>query len=77
MLQWLYKYVASVCSTCFICFRHILQVFHLNVAKADLDVAYTCMLQAFVSSVLEFHMYVASVSSGCCICFTMATHVFS
>jgi hypothetical protein len=24
----------------------MLQVFHLNVAKVDLDVAYTCMLQA-------------------------------
>jgi hypothetical protein len=25
------------------------QVFHLNVAKVDLDVTYTCMLQTYVS----------------------------
>jgi hypothetical protein len=33
MLQWLYNYVSSVCSRCFICFRHMLQVFHLCVCK--------------------------------------------
>jgi hypothetical protein len=30
----------------------MLQVFHLDVIKVDLDVAYTCMLQMYVSSVL-------------------------
>ena len=44
MLQWLYTYVAIVCSKCFICFRRILQVFYL-------DVAYTCMLQVYVLNI--------------------------
>ena len=44
-------YVSRVCSKYFICFRHMLQVFHQDVAKVDLDVANTCMLQAHVSSV--------------------------
>jgi hypothetical protein len=52
-------------------------VFYLNVAKVDLDVAYTCILQAYVSSV-------SGVSYVCCKCFiwmlhifAMATHMFS
>ena len=40
MLQWLYMYVLSVCSKCFIYFRRMLQVFYLEVAKLDRDVAY-------------------------------------
>ena len=43
---WLYTYVSSVCSKSFICSRRTLQVFYLDIAKVDLDVAYTCMLQA-------------------------------
>jgi hypothetical protein len=41
MLQWLYTYVASVCSKCFICFRRMLQkcfmlqVFHEQTREAD------------------------------------------
>ena len=47
----------------------MLQVFYLDVAKVDLDVAYTCMLQAYVLSVFKcFICMFASVSSGCCIC---------
>ena len=46
-----------VCSKCFICSRRMLQVFYL-------DVAYTCMLQAYVSSVFRcFIGMFASVSS--------------
>jgi hypothetical protein len=41
-------YVSSVCSKCFICSKCTLQAFYLDVAKVDLDVAYTCMLQAYV-----------------------------
>jgi hypothetical protein len=41
-------YVPNVLSI----FRCTLQVFYLDVAKVDLDVAYTCMLLAYVSSVL-------------------------
>jgi hypothetical protein len=55
---------SSVCSKCFICFRHMLQVFHL-------DVVYACMLQVYVPSVSGVFL------SGCCICFAMATKVFS
>ena len=31
-------YVANVCSKCFICFRRMLHLFNLSVAKVDLDV---------------------------------------
>ena len=47
-----WKHMFNVANICFECFRRMFQVFHLNVAKVDLDVAYTCMLQAYVSSVL-------------------------
>ena len=30
-------YVVSVCSKCFICFSRMLQLFHLSVAKVDLN----------------------------------------
>jgi hypothetical protein len=36
MLQWLYMYVSSICFDCFIYFRRMLQVFHLDVVKVDL-----------------------------------------
>ena len=45
----------------------MLQVFYLNVAKVDLDVAYTCMLQAYVSS----------VSYVCCKCLIWMLHTFA
>jgi hypothetical protein len=57
---------SSVCPTCFVCFRHLLQVLHLGVAKVDLDVAYTYMLQAYVSG----------VSYVCCKCFIWTLHMF-
>jgi hypothetical protein len=67
---------SSVCPKCFVCFRRMLQVLHLDVVKVDSDVA------LHVASVCSncfrsmFHSYVASVLSSCCICFTMATNVF-
>jgi len=36
--------MSNVCSDCFICFRRMLHVFHLEVAKVDLDVSYICMV---------------------------------
>jgi hypothetical protein len=33
MANWLYMYVANICSKCFICFTRKLQVFHLDVGK--------------------------------------------
>jgi hypothetical protein len=47
----------NVCCKCFICFRRMLQVFHLDVVKIDRDFAYIC--KCFKC----FHMYVASVLS--------------
>jgi hypothetical protein len=38
---------------CFRCFRCTFQVFYLDVAKVDLSVAYTCMLQEYVSGVFD------------------------
>jgi hypothetical protein len=64
ILLWLYTYV---CSVCFKYFRLMLQVFYLNVAEVDLDVAYVakviheyfkCMFQIFHL----FQIHVASVS---------------
>ena len=68
MLQWLYIYVSSLGSKCFICFRRMVQVLHLDVTKVDLDIAYICKYFKY------FHTYVISVF----ICmFAMATHVVS
>jgi hypothetical protein len=74
MLQWLYTYVASICSKCFICFQtyvgnvfiwmlymftHMLQVFYLDVAHA-----FAMTFQVFFHVFLHvFHMHVSSVSS--------------
>jgi hypothetical protein len=50
-----------------ICFKYMFQkfyLFHTNVAKVD----YTCMLQAYVSSVFRYFICLfTSVSSRCCI----------
>jgi hypothetical protein len=53
-------------------------MFYLDVAKVDLDVAYPCMLQAYVSSVFRCFMRMfASVSSGCCVYLQSFLNVFS
>jgi hypothetical protein len=49
--------------------RRMLQVFYLDVAKIDLDVAYTCKLQVYVSSVSD-------VSYECCKCFFRTLYMF-
>jgi hypothetical protein len=55
----------------------MLQMFCLDVAKVDLDVAYTYMLQAYVSSVFMcFIRMFASVSSECCIYLQWFSNVF-
>jgi hypothetical protein len=36
-------YVAMAIHVCFKCFRLMLQLFHLNIAKVDLDIAYVVM----------------------------------
>ena len=49
------------------------QVFHLDIVKLDLDVAYVTMtIYAIYKPMFEvfyvFQTYVLTVSSGCCIC---------
>jgi hypothetical protein len=60
----------------------MLQVFHLDVAKVDCDVAHVaiaidvcfkCMFQTFH---LFFHTFIASISYGCCICFICMLQLF-
>jgi hypothetical protein len=43
-MQWMCMYVSNVSSVPDICCK----CFHLDVAKIDLDVVYTCMLQEYV-----------------------------
>jgi hypothetical protein len=43
MLLWIYTYVSGLRFKCFRCFRLMLQVFHLDVIKVDLNVAYIGM----------------------------------
>jgi hypothetical protein len=61
-------YVASECLTCFSCFEKMLQVFHDDVAKVDLDVAMLHMCIVRVASVLSecwiFHKDISSPSAG-------------
>jgi hypothetical protein len=52
-------------------------VLYIDVVKVDLDVAYTCKLQAYVSSVFGcFIRMFASVSSECCICLQWFSYIF-
>jgi hypothetical protein len=58
---------AHVARVCFRCFRGMLQVFHMDVAKRDRDVAYVAMVvhvcckRPFQMFHLPFQTYVASV----------------
>jgi hypothetical protein len=70
--RYIYMHVAIICFKCFRCFIRMLQVFHLDVAKIDLDVCVYNGFQVFSGVLLVFPTYVASVSaiSGvCCKCF--------
>jgi hypothetical protein len=82
MFQLFYTYVASVLSRCCICFKHMLQLFHLNVAMLHIYVTsvssrcYICFAMAtrvfswcfrrMLPVFQLFRTYVASVSSRCC-----------
>jgi hypothetical protein len=69
-------------SKCFRCFRGMLQVFQMDIAKVDRDVAYVAMVVHVCckSLFLMFHLCfgrVLQVSlSGCYICFTLMLQVF-
>jgi hypothetical protein len=74
-------HVISVCFKCFICFKGMLQVFYMDVAKVDRDDAYVavvvhlCCKLLFPMFHLFFQTYVASVFIWIyCICFT---HMFA
>jgi hypothetical protein len=61
-------YVAKNVFKYFKCFRGILQVFYIDVAKVDMDVA-----QRYVASV---YSNVSSVLDVCCKCFVWMLHMF-
>jgi hypothetical protein len=64
ILLWLYTYVSSICFKCFSRFRRMLQVFHLDVAKVDLDIACVAMaIHACFKHIFQvFHLF----SYVCC-----------
>jgi hypothetical protein len=77
MLQWLYIYIASVCSKCFSCFIRMLNVFYGSVAyvlhlycKFHSNVVYVSHIICNVTYVLQWlHMCFPRVSDVCCRCF--------
>jgi hypothetical protein len=58
-------------SKCFRYFRHMFQVFYIDVAKVSIDVAYTCMLQEYFSSVSG----VSYIHCNCFKCFRCFIHM--
>jgi hypothetical protein len=60
-------HVASVCFKCFRFFSGTLQVFHIDVAKVDRDVAYVAMV-VHVCCKLLFAMFYLFFSDACCRC---------
>jgi hypothetical protein len=73
--------VAHVVMAINVCFKCMFQMnatsVYLDVAKVDLHVVSTCMLQAYVRSVFRcFIRMLASVLSGCCIYLQWFSNVF-
>jgi hypothetical protein len=75
MLQWLYTYVASVCSKCFICFSDICcKYVYLDVAYVshicckvfylDIAHAFAMTFKCFQVFLQAFQTYVSSISSA-------------
>ena len=77
MLQMFVQNISSVSAVCCKCF-------YLDIAKVDLDDAYTCMLQAYVSSVSGaficllqvFYLDVTYVCNGFQVFFKVFLQVF-
>jgi hypothetical protein len=63
-------HLTNICFRCFRCFRGIFQVFRMDVAKVDSDVAMTIHVccKNFLKMFHLFQTYVASVITRCCIC---------
>ena len=84
-VDWDIAHVAMAIHVCFKCMFQIFHLFQTNVAgvlsgccKKDLDVVYTCMLRAYVSSVFRYFIRMfASVSSRFCICLQCCSSVFA
>ena len=74
--------LANVGFKCFRCFRGMLQVFYIDVAKVDRDVPYVvmvvhvCCKRMFLMFHLFFRCMLQVFLSGCCICFTHMLQVF-
>jgi hypothetical protein len=75
ILQWLYTYASSVYSKCFICFRRMLQVFHLNIAKVDMAVAYISVSGVFIGMLQVFHLDVCICLQWLHMCFQVSSGV--
>jgi hypothetical protein len=63
-----YKYMFQM----FSCFKHMLQVFYLDVACYG---SYTYMLQVCFPNVSSVLSGCCMFSSGCCICYSSYTHM--
>jgi hypothetical protein len=75
-------HVVRVCFKCFRCFIWTLQVFHVDVAKVDRDVAYVALVLTYVASYcfqcfgyFSRRMFQMCLFE-CCICFTYMLQVF-
>jgi hypothetical protein len=77
-VYWDIAHVAMAIHVCFECIfqmfymyqTYVASFFHLYIAKVDLDVAYTCMLQAYI-------LNVSGVTYVSCKCFIWMLHMFA
>jgi hypothetical protein len=84
ILQWLYTCVVSICFKGFSCFKHMLQVFHLDVAYIAVAIHICCncvfqMFQLFHLDLACFHLDVAYVAVSihvCCKCMLQMFNLF-
>jgi hypothetical protein len=51
---------SGVCPNCFMCYRHVLQMFHLDVTKEDMNVTSVCF-RCFIRTLQVFYLDVAYV----------------
>jgi hypothetical protein len=76
MLKKIDRYVAYVAMVFQVYILHVSSIFRYMLQVFYLGVAYTYMLQAYVSSISVVSYYVTSVSSRYCIYFAMANMCF-
>jgi hypothetical protein len=73
-------YVANVYVKYFRCSRGMLQVFHMDVVKVDLNVAYVASVywicfRCLLKMIHLLQIYAVNVLSGCCICCSGYTYM--